>query len=360
MPYVLHPSGYCIYFNGQGRNNLIRGHACPYCKRIAGHSPQCPDYKHKETIGLSSRPKFYDASSVLWGKSTGANMVTFTMPSLSGKLYQRDLDCPETGDLAIAAKFSKVLEAWSLRSKRAGEPLSYTWVSERQEERRDKYGGVGELHYHILVNQKIKSDQNYVVRRDILDYLQYLWCDHLNVPLASNCVDVRPLPEWVRSVPPYMAKYLGKGARLPIRSRRFGASRDLTRLKPIHLATLPEHCTLEATSNYTTADGFDITAYYFNTRDVLDVYSYAMYHERLMVADHSNKGFTPEAVLRRAIDRQSHPNGRNIAVTGYRVDAQGFIQPDLIPTDHPKKSTEKAQRKPEKAQRKGPKTRFSK
>lgn len=304
MPFVLHPSGYCVYFNYQGAGNLVRGRACPFCKRIAGHSPTCPDYKYKETLGASSRPKFFDASAVLWGKFPAANLVTFTLPSLSAGTYQRAVDCPETGDLEVAKKFSKVLEAWAIRTKRAGDHLSYTWVSERQEERKNKYGGVADIHYHILVNQAIKNDAGYVVRADVLDTLQTLWCDHLNVSQARNCIDVRPLPSWVKAIPPYMAKYLGKGARLPILSRRFGASRDLTAYKPIHLVDMPTGIDLEGTANYSTPDGYDITAYYFNTRDVLETYGYTMHQERLFTSQHDNTHFTTEAILRRAIKRQ--------------------------------------------------------
>lgn len=272
------------------------------------------------------------------------------MPSLENGTYQRDLDCPETGDLVIAQKFSKVLEAWSLRSKRAGEKLSYTWVSERQEQRREKYGGVAELHYHILVNQKIKNDANQVIRPEILHTLQYQWCDHLRIPFANNCVDVRPLPGWVKAIPPYMAKYLGKGARLPIRGRRFGASRDLTEFKPIHLVDMPKNIDLEGVTNYTTADGYDITAYYFNTRDTLEQFGATMRQERLYAADYSKVHFTDAAIITRAIKRQQFPQGINIhrqAPTAGR----GFIQPDLIPTDKPKKSSEKPQRTRKKSQR---------
>ena len=305
MPFVLHPSGYCAYYGAQGKGNLIPGAPCPYCRRICGHAPDCPDYKLSDKPAASSRPRLYNAAAVLWGKSPAANFITFTLPSLDGGVYQRDADCPETGDLVIASKFSKVVEAWALRWKRAGKKLSYAWVTERQEKRRRTYGGIGDIHYHILANVQIKNDAGEVVDPDLLNSLQVLWCDHLGVTLAKNCIDVRPLPNWIRSVPPYLAKYMGKPTRHPIRARRFGATRDLTEYKPIHLVAMPEGITLETVSEFTTPDGYDITAYYFNTREVLETYGELMAEESLYAGRPGNmSAFTPAAILTRAIKRQ--------------------------------------------------------
>lgn len=302
MPFSLHPSGYCAYFSEYYSDNLVTGRPCPLCGRIAGHSRSCPSWKYDETKGKTSRPKLFDCTSVLWARSPQKNFITFTLPSLAGGIYQRDPDCPETGDLIITGKFSKVLEAYALRSKRAGDKLSYAWVSEAQTKRSLKFGGSGDIHYHLIVNKQLKDDRGKVTDKNTLFWLQNLWCEHVGVH-AKNCVHVDPLPDYINSTPAYLSKYLGKGTQRMILSRRFNASRDLTKFKPVTLSNLPD-CELMGSYDYTTPTGYEMTVRYYNTREVLECYGSAMLAESELDGTRTDKNFTTAAIIERAITRQ--------------------------------------------------------
>jgi len=301
VPFSLHPSGYCVWFNESSQSNLIQGEPCRYCKRIAGHSVECPAFVYREDKGKSSRPKLFNATSILWASSKEKSFLTFTLPTLSDGTYQRDYDCPETGDLYLASKFSKVLEAYSLREKRKGLPLSYTWVAEAQMKRKDKHGGIGDLHYHLIVNKRIKADGGRVIDKDTLTWLQNIWCEHIGAN-AKNCLDVRPLPDGIDSVPGYVSKYLGKGSQRMILSRQFGASRDLTRFKPIQLRSLPE-CDLINEYDCITPTGYEVSVKYFNTRQVLELYGADMAFESQINSSRTDRNFTEQSILDRKIRR---------------------------------------------------------
>jgi hypothetical protein len=286
-----------------GVKNLIRGTKCPVCNRVSGHAITCEFFKFDETKGKTSRPKLFDAAAVLWGKSPKKNFLTFTLPSLSDKTYQRDYDCPGTGDLVLASKFSKVLEAYSLRCKRQGNRLSYVWVSEAQMERKEKYGGIGDLHYHLVINQEIKNDRGKLVDVVTLNYLQDLWNSHIGIA-ASNSLDIQPLPPGIISIPPYISKYMGKGSQRMILSRRFGATRDLTKFKAISLRNLPIDLDLISSQEFVAPNGYETSLHYFNTRQTLELYGGAMIDEGNFEVTRTSKDFTPDAIIKRAIRRQ--------------------------------------------------------
>jgi len=319
MPFVLHPSGFCSYFTPAVSANLRPGEKCPDCGRIAGHAVTCPHFKFNETRGASSRPKLFNACSVLWHDRPKKNFITFTLPSGSGSYtYQRSADCIETGDLVVGRKFSKLLEAWSKRETRkrallhphllpenfTAPALSYVWVAESQQKRKAKFGGIGEIHYHLVANQEIKRDDGRVSDPETLSWLQELWCSHLGVSSAKNCIDVRPIPQEIRSIPGYVSKYMGKDGGRTILSRQFQATQDLSRFQPIHLSRAPE-LPLVSKRDYVTADGYEGTAYYYPTSSVLDLYGSAMAHQGSVTGrEHKDPNFTREAILERAIHRQ--------------------------------------------------------
>lgn len=307
MPFSLHPSGYCAFYNDSSSDNLIRGMPCPFCKRVAGHSIHCEMYDYNKVKGHSSRPKLFNATSILWARSKEKSFITFTLPSLENGTYQRDVDCPLTGDIIIASQFSRTMEAYSLRSKREGRPLSYVWVSEAQMERKEKFGGVGDIHYHLIVNRAIKSNGGRLVNKEELQWLQNLWCEHVGVQ-AKNCVDVQPLPDSINSVPAYVSKYLGKGSQRAIISRQFGATRDLTKFKPISLKSLPE-CELIKSYEFTTPTGYESIVRYYDTREILEIYSESMAEESKFNSSRTDKNFTPEAIQERYIDRIARQQG---------------------------------------------------
>ncbi len=274
---------------------------------MAGHSFTCEFYKYKEEKTGSSRPKLFDATSVLWMKNKKRNFVTFTLPSLQNGTYQRDVDCPETGDLIVSSKFSKVLEAWSVRTKRLGNDFSYTWVSEAQKKRQEKFGGIGDIHFHLVVNQQLKNNSNRFTDKKTFDWLQNLWCEHVGVS-ANNCVHVDPLPEGIKSMPSYLSKYLGKGTQRQILARQFAATRDLTRFKPISIHSLPEIEPIHI-QDIKAANGYEVTSYYFPTTDILETYGALMLDESRFNASRTDKNFTHTAIINRAIHRQRVSTG---------------------------------------------------
>lgn len=218
------------------------------------------------------------------------------------KVYQRDADCPETGDLVITSKFSKVLEAYSIREKRAGRKLSYVWTAEAQTKRQEKFGGVGDIHFHLITNTKIKSNNGAVVDHATLFWLQDLWCQHVGVH-ASNCVHVDPLPDDIRSMPAYLSKYLGKGSQRMIIGRQFAATRDLTRFKTISL-TAPPDCDMISSHDAVTPNGYEYSVTYYNTQQVLELYGSDMIDQGNVEVSRMDKNFTHEAIIRRAVRRQ--------------------------------------------------------
>lgn len=302
MPFSLHPSGFCSYYSEFNCKNLLVGQKCPGCNRIAGHSVSCEFFKYDATKGTSSRPKLYNATAVLCGLYKERSFLTFTLPSNGDDgTYQRDVDCPLSGDLAINSLFSMVLEMYALRTKRKGAKLSYVWVAEAQTKRQEKYGGVGDIHYHVIVNQRIKSPNGAVTDLETLQWLQSAWCDAIGVT-SNNCLHVDPIPEDVRSMPAYLCKYLGKGSQRMILGRQFACTRDLSKFKPITLRTLPR-CELETVKDSVTQDGFEMTAYYFNTQEILESYGAMFLDEHKMEVTRTGKAFTPSKIQARSYKR---------------------------------------------------------
>jgi hypothetical protein len=271
---------------------------------VAGHSPECPDYKPNDKVQKSSRGKLYDSTAILWYQSKGTNFYTFTLPSLENGVYQKSVTCEETGDIAIGKKFSKVLEAWSKRVRRKNKrnKLSYVWVAEAQSERQQKFGGVGDIHYHLITNQLVKNSRG-VSDLGTLQWLQSLWCEHVGVE-ANNCVHVDYVPPSVRSMPAYMSKYMGKGSQRKIISRSFQCSRDLSNFKPITISSLPE-LTLTSKKDLVFESGYEMTAYYFNTTEVLEMYAEDFHHEALLSAQRQSEVKTAARIRREFISRQN-------------------------------------------------------
>jgi hypothetical protein len=150
-----------------------------------------------------------------------------------------------------------------------------------------------------VANVKIKDNRRRVVNGELLTWLQNLWCEHIGVH-ARNCVHVDPIPDGINSIPGYLIKYFGKGTQRAILSRRFGASRDLTRYKPITLTTLPT-ADLVGSVDVTTPTGYEISLNFFNTRQILEEFAGAMIDEsRFVGVTRGGKDFTPEAIQARA------------------------------------------------------------
>lgn len=290
MPFRLHPSGYCVYFpDGVSLSNLVAGQKCPDCGRVAGHHVACPKFVLKNS-GSSSRESLFNCAAVLWHCSPEKSFITFTLPSISDGVYQSHPLNSATGDKVVTEKFSKVLEALQVRFKRSGRKLLYLWVSEAQKERAEKFGGCGDLHFHLIVNQSYKDyargwkDGKYwrypfisAQSQSEIEWMQNLWCEHIGAT-SNNCVHVDPLPDGIDCIPSYLSKYLGKGVQRQIFSRRFAASRDLTKFKPVTLANLPDDCEFLRESRKE-KDGYTLVANYFKTSDVLDNYGALMLDE---------------------------------------------------------------------------------
>lgn len=316
MPYRLHPSGYCSFFERSTSANLQAGLVCKFCGWVAGHSANC-EYELmgcNSLNGSGSRNSLFNATSVLWAKEPEKSFITFTLPSRNNGVYQKDIHCPYTGDLVVARAFSKVLEAYALRVKRHGKKtwsyksLSYVWVAEAQKERQEKWGGVADIHYHLVVNEPFKDySRGYKdgkfwrypfvseKHRLTLEWLQNLWCLHLGT-YANNCVHVDPLPDGVDSIPAYMSKYLGKGSQRKIWSRRFGASRDLTVYRPIDLEVYPT-ANLIRTVEKRIDEKFTHVSHYFGSRSVLELYGHLMKDaSRFGPSVGRAKDFTPEKI----------------------------------------------------------------
>jgi hypothetical protein len=302
LPFKLHPSGYLSQFTEQDeQSNLQIGKVCPVCKKLCGHDPTCPHFTGSK--GGSSRAKLFNASSVLWAMCPEKSFITFTLPSLPGRGYYQD---NAKQDIAIGQAFSRTLEAFSIRLKRSGKKLSYVWVAESQTKRKNKYGGIGDLHYHLIANVRIKSDPNkyfprgQVIDQNTLDWLQDNWTNQIGVS-SSNCVDVEPIPDYVNSMPSYLSKYLGKGAQRFIHSRQFGCTRDLSKFQPIILHELPE-VDLMSESVYKTSQGFEVVSRYYHTQQVLEQYGSIMAVRQPVKVDH-DPNFHHSAITDRATKR---------------------------------------------------------
>jgi hypothetical protein len=312
MPFKLHPSGVCNYFTDMSAN-LIAAQKCLFCGRVGRHKVECPSFKLPE-FQSSSRSKFFDAAAVLWAKNDYKSFITFTLPSLQNGTYQRDAECPETGDIVIASKFSKVLESYAVRFRRGtGNKLSYVWVSEAQMKRHEKYGGVGDIHFHAVLNVRLKADNNKFVDKETFDWLQNSWCNQVGV-YANNSVHVDPIPDSVNSVAAYLSKYLGKGQDRFIHSRRFASTRDLSAFKCLEFKNLPEGIEPIGESITVLPNGYESVTYRYNTRDVLESFGALMLEENKFVGSGvSGKHFTPKAILDRSIEKflKAHPTLRN-------------------------------------------------
>lgn len=294
------------------------GTKCPECKRVAGHHPTCSKFK-LSTNAISSRPQLFNATSVLWGLHRSRNLFTFTLPSLELFTYQKSASCETTGDLAITSRFSKVLEAWSTRVKRSGgKPLSYCWVAEAQTKRQLKYGGIGDIHFHLIANVVVKSDSRRVVDKETLTWLQDIWCDHIG-SYAGNCVHVDPIPDLIDSIPGYLGKYMGKGSQRRILSRKFAATRDLTHFAPISLNSLPQHVDIV---NAVRKDHGDWIAEYFylNTAEVLEQYGHHMRNQWAVNQSSNDPRFTPAEIEIRAKNRDMEVS-RRICIEELESDA---------------------------------------
>lgn len=312
----MHPSGYCVWFNDKSVGNLITGEVCPHCKRTAGHKYTCQNFTESETPGASSRPKVYNAVAILYHRSTNLNFITFTLPSKPGRqTYQVSPYCEDTGDLAVTKIFSKMMEAIAVKVKRSARPnqvskFSYVWCSEAQMERQAKFGGVGDLHFHLVTNQYID-----------IQWLQATWSAYFpDCQDHRNSVHLEPIPPGINSVPAYMAKYMGKGSCRRIYSRRYGCSRDLSALVPIRLNHLPDSLQAITQKIYTQANGYESVCYYFNTAEILARYGRFMSDEKDFNVTRGGRNFTPGAIASRKFVREIKENQRRHAAEVGLID----------------------------------------
>lgn len=304
MPFVLHPSGYCVYYHAKSEKNLKPGEPCLWCGRVAGHKATCPLFVEQVNENKSSRVKLFDRAAILWARATAQGndikFFTFTLPSIEGrKTYQESVTSSVTGDIAVTAKFSKVLENISINVKRTRkEKFSYVWVSEAQMKRQEKFGGVGDLHFHLLTDQYLPIEQ---IRGD--------WNRFLGTASLS-CVDLDVIKPWdksgdmVRTLPNYLSKYMGKGSQRRIVSRRFGCSRDLSSFSPITFKRLPNDLTCEKETHFTTPKGFECSMYYFNTTEVLEQYGALMQAQTALNGRSNDPNFTADQIEWRGMKRK--------------------------------------------------------
>jgi len=284
------------------------------CGRIAGHKATCELYTEPKSTNFS-RTRIFDTASVLWYQSQSLNFFTFTLPSWEGyKTYQLAADCCVTGDIAVSAKFSMLLELISVNIKRVPKSkkgrkkkstlwkrwnngkFSYLWVAEAQQERQEKFGGIGDIHFHLITNAYIP-----------IKWITAAWSKLLGAD-SKSCVHVDHIPGHVNSVPNYLAKYFGKGVQRKILSRRFSCTRDLSGVAPIKLKRLPEGTLLKHKS-YTTKQGFEINFYYYDTGEVLANYLEFMKEEASVKGvTRISKDFTQPAILARALSRDKRTN----------------------------------------------------
>jgi hypothetical protein len=307
MPFVLHPSGYCVYYHAASSKNLKPGEKCLFCGKVAGHKPICPLFVVKtpeEQTGSSSRVKLFDCAAILWGKASASNndlkFFTFTLPSRPNeKTYQLAADCDTTGDLAVTAQFSKLMESAAINVKRhLKEKLSYVWVAEAQKKRQEKWGGVGDLHFHLVTDSFIS-----------VEWLRDSWNRLLDTG-SKNCVHLDLIPAHVRMLPNYLAKYMGKGTQRFIHSRRFSCTRNLSAYAPITFKQLPADLTMEKETHFTTPSGFECSAYYYNTTEVLEQYGALMQAQSSLNGSRTDPRFTDAAIAERAMRRDHKQKSR--------------------------------------------------
>jgi len=162
MPFKIHPSGLCTWFD-------------------ASNQPE-PGKGGRQAFGKfrSRRSVFFNRASILWYKYPKLNFFTFTLKE------QNNVDTFYTG------KFSMLLENYRQRFKRNSPDgfENYVWVAEVQKR--------GAIHFHLLTHAyvPIKGLQNY-------------WND-LVEQTSRNSVDVQHVPDSINSVPAYMCKYFTK------------------------------------------------------------------------------------------------------------------------------------------------------
>lgn len=309
MPFVLHPSGYCVWYNDKAKGNLITGERCPLCGRTAGHHHDCLYFKETGSTGASSRPKLYNAISVLRELST-ADMYfyTFTLPSRPGeKTYQISPHCRDTGDLFVTATFSKMLEAIAARIRRGARPnetkkFSYAWVAEAQMQRQAKFGGIGDLHFHLVTNQRLD-----------ITWVQATWSAYFNTPDNRHSVHADSIPRQINSIPAYLAKYMGKGSPRRIYSRRYSSSQDLSAFRPITLNALPSDLQPIRQRQIAQATGYEVWVSYFNTEAVLQRYGRVMRQEHEFSAVRQGAKFSPAAIASRKFNREIKERQRRYA-----------------------------------------------
>lgn len=294
---MLHPSGYCVYYHQKAADNLKPGEPCLWCSKVAGHKPTCPLFVEKDCENKGSRVKLFDRTAILWARASAKNtdikFFTLTLPSAEGKkTFQRSATCPETGDIAVTAYFSKLLEAAVINVKRhRKEKLSYVWVSEAQKERQKKFGGVGDLHFHLVTDSHMP-----------VEWIRDSWNRLLGTD-SKNCVHLDLIPTGVKMLPNYLAKYMGKGAQRKIYSKRFNSTRDLSGFAPITFKQLPSDLTCEKETHFTTPKGFECSMYYFNTTEVLEQYGGLMQAAAALNVSSSDPNFTPSEIAWRAMKR---------------------------------------------------------
>lgn len=246
---------------------------------MAGHSPTCSLFNYEKKLSTSSRGKLFNCTSILWALNHHKSFITFTLPSILNGVYQYSPTCFYTGDVSVGSAFSRTLEAWKKREKRKGVTLSYVWVAEAQMKRQEKYGGIGDLHYHLVVNRKLKHDNGKFADRETFEWLQENWNSQLLLKQqVNNSVHVDPIPNFANSIPAYLSKYLGKGKSRAIVSRQFQSTHDLSAYKPIQL-TSPPDLDMIRESVYTTPTGFDVVTRYYNTTETLETFAHLMKDE---------------------------------------------------------------------------------
>lgn len=311
MPYTLHPSGFLSWHADSSAKNLLFGRPCPECNRVAGHQYTCSLFKPENKKASSSRGKLFDCVSILWASYAQKSFITFTLPSQAGKnIFQDSAHCTTTGDLAVSKAFSKTLEAWKVKEKRAGNFLSYVWIAEAQTKRQEKFGGIADIHFHLVCNRKLKHNNGRFADLKTFDWLQSNWCKQVGV-YANNCVHVDPIPDGANSIPAYLSKYMGKGEQRPIFARKFQATQDLSAYVPVKLNHVPDDLTLIRETTYTTPTGFEVCQRYFNTRETLELYGHHFQEQKQWNVSRTGRKFTQEAINARMIDRilrQQYPD----------------------------------------------------
>jgi len=186
MPFTVHPSGFCTFWNSQAITNL---------KHDNGGKKEFSNCR-------SRRGTFHDKVASLAFYHKKINFWTFTVPELQGD-YERT-------DKYFASRFSMLLENYRKQKL----ITSYVYIVEAQKR--------GNIHFHLVTN-KI-----YIEARTVNDY----WCKLIN-QYSKNAVDLSTLPGNIDRLPAYLSKYMSKnidakgGKGRIIHARSFNASRNL-------------------------------------------------------------------------------------------------------------------------------------